>query len=65
MDNTEWIARGSARLHGQWLSLSREQRDEVASDLWIDLRWQTIEPETAVLQWLRQGIPLQEPTDVR
>ncbi len=57
MDHIEWIARCSARLHAQWPRLAREQRDEVAHDLWSDRRWQQSEPEVAVVEWLRQGIP--------
>lgn len=57
MDPVEWITRCSARLHAQWPRLGREQRDEVARDLWSDRRWHQIEPEAAVAEWLRQGIP--------
>jgi hypothetical protein len=58
METTEWVARCSARLHAQWPRLQREQRDEVARDLWNDQRWQHSEPEVAVVEWLRQGIPV-------
>jgi len=58
MDTNEWVARCSARLHAQWPRLHREQRDEVARDLWNDQRWQQSEPEVAVVEWLRQGIPV-------
>jgi len=57
MDYIEWIARCSARLHAQWPRLAREQRDEVARDLWSEGRWRQSEPEIAVVEWLRQGIP--------
>lgn len=57
METSEWIARCSARLHAQWPRLHRDQRDEVARDLWHDQRWQQSEPEVAVVEWLRQGIP--------
>lgn len=57
MDNVEWIARCSARLHAQWPRLARAERDEVARDLWSELRWQQSEPEAAVVEWLGQGIP--------
>jgi hypothetical protein len=57
METNEWVARCSARLHAQWPRLHREQRDEVARDLWHEPRWQQIEPEVAVVEWLRQGIP--------
>ncbi len=58
MDNMEWIARCSARLHAQWPRLAREQRDEVARDLLSERRWQQCEPEAAVVEWLSQGIPV-------
>jgi hypothetical protein len=57
MDQIEWTVRCSARLHAQWPRLAREQRDEVAAELWVHPRWQALEPETAVVEWLRQGIP--------
>ena len=58
LETNEWIARCSARLHAQWPRLQREQRDEVARDLWHDQRWQQSEPEVAVVEWLSQGIPV-------
>ena len=57
METTEWVAKCSARLHAQWPRLHRDQRDKVAQDLWNDLRWQQIEPEVAVVEWLRQDLP--------
>lgn len=57
MESSEWVARCSARLHAQWPRLHRDQRDEVASDLFSEQRWQLMEPEAAVVEWLRQGIP--------
>ena len=57
MDRNEWITRCSARLHAQWPRLRREQRDEVASELHAEDRWNRLEPECAVVEWLRQGIP--------
>jgi hypothetical protein len=57
MDQTEWVARCSARLHAQWPRLLREQRDEAARELWVQERWRVCEPEEAACEWLRQGIP--------
>jgi hypothetical protein len=65
MDTAEWQIRCSARLHAQWPRLHREQRDEVAADLWNDPRWQGMEPELAVVAWLSQGIPTQGHSDAR
>ena len=47
MDPNEWRLRCSARLHAQWPSLTREQRDEVAGELWAQPRWCELEPEAA------------------
>jgi hypothetical protein len=60
MGKIEWITRCSARLHAQWPRLRREQRDEVASELHANERWQQLEPESAAVEWLRQGIPSPE-----
>jgi hypothetical protein len=57
MDEAEWVARCSARLHAQWPRLCRELRDETAKELWLEARWRTQEPEHAAVEWLRQGIP--------
>lgn len=57
MNASEWVARCSARLHAQWPRLQREQRDEVASEIQRDSRWQQLEPERAAVEWLRQGMP--------
>ena len=62
MDTNEWVARCSARLHAQWPRVPREQRDEVATEILRDRRWQQAEPERAAVEWLRQGIPEAEPT---
>lgn len=57
MDAIEWQLRCSARLHAQWPRLARGQRDEVAVELWNEQRWREMEPEVAVVEWLRLGIP--------
>jgi hypothetical protein len=57
MDDKEWIARCSARLHAQWPRLDRRQRDEAASELAREEHWRHMEPEQAAADWLRQGIP--------
>ena len=56
MDAQEWVARCSARLHAKWPRLHQDMREEVAADLWNDTRWQQMEPEIAVVEWLRQGV---------
>ncbi len=57
MTPTEWKLRCSARLHARWPSLTREQRDEVADELWAQPRWRALEPEAAVAEWLRPVLP--------
>jgi hypothetical protein len=57
MSKEEWICRCSARLHAQWPSVSRQQRDETAAELWVNDRWRGREPEEAAVEWVRQGIP--------
>ena len=56
-DEREWVTRCSARLHAQWPRIGREQRDELAQELWADAHWRGIEPEQAAAEWLRQGMP--------
>jgi hypothetical protein len=57
MDELEWVARCSARLHAQWPRIGRPDRDEVARQLFDDERWRAKEPEEAALEWVRQGSP--------
>ena len=57
MEKQEWIARCSARLREQWPRLALEQLQEVAEQLHDNTQRQLEEPEHAVVQWLRQGIP--------
>jgi hypothetical protein len=57
MDEQEWVARCSARLHAQWPRLQRQQRDEAAKELWLKEDLRSHEPEDAAVKWLRQGIP--------
>ena len=61
MNAQEWVARCSARLHAKWPRLQQDMRDEVAADLWNDARWQRMEPELAVVEWLRQGAGSERP----
>ncbi len=64
MNEHEWVARCSARLHAQWPRLQREQRDEVAAEIHSNAHWQQLEPERAAVEWLRQGIPADARGDV-
>lgn len=60
MDVAEWVTRFSARLHAQWPRIGREQRDEVARELQQDPQWAALEPEVAVVQWLKHGVAVRE-----
>ena len=53
----EWLARCAVRLHAQWPRIGREQRDELARELWLEPRWRQLDPEVAAREWLLQGIP--------
>ena len=57
MEEEEWVVRCSARLQARWPRIERPQGDEVAAELRRDSRWRELEPEQAVVEWLRQGIP--------
>lgn len=63
MEANEWVARCSARLHAQWPRVLQEQRDEVAAEIQRDGRWQALEPERAAVEWLRQGILVDGPSE--
>jgi hypothetical protein len=64
IESKEWVARCSARLHAQWPSVPRDQRDELAQQLWTSERWAAMDPEVAAVTWLRQGIPAGVERDV-
>ena len=53
----EWVTRFSARLHAQWPRIGREQRDELATELWAVAHLRNMEPEKEAVEWLRQGMP--------
>jgi hypothetical protein len=57
VNGREWIIRCAARLHAQWPCIGREQRNELASEPCAEGHWQSIEPEQAAIEWLRQGMP--------
>lgn len=52
-----WVARCALRLREEWPRLAGSDLAEVAEQIWTDARWRELEPETAAVQWLRQGIP--------
>jgi hypothetical protein len=52
----EWIDRCSQRLHEHWHTVETAQLDDVAIDLWRDLRLRSLPPEEAAVEWLKQGV---------
>lgn len=52
----EWIERCAARLHQQWRSVEPARLDDLAVELWSDARWNTLAPERAAVEWLKQGV---------
>lgn len=46
----------SARLHAQRRRSPRKQRDELAAEVHHEPRWQQLDPESAAVEWLGQGI---------
>lgn len=52
----QWIDRCAARLREQWRSVEAARLDDLAVELWSDPRWNTLAPEAAAVEWLRQGV---------
>jgi hypothetical protein len=57
MNDREWVARCSARLHALWPSVPRDQLDEVAEEIRLRALRQLDEPERAATDWLTLGVP--------
>lgn len=57
MDQQEWIARCSARLHAQWPTVPADQLTEVAAEIQLRVQQQLADPQCAAVEWLRQGMP--------
>jgi len=56
-DEREWsrVARRGCTRSGHALGAS--SGDELATELWADTHWRSIEHEQAAVEWLRQGMP--------
>lgn len=52
----DWIDRCAARLREQWRSVEAARLDDLAVELWSDRRWNVLPPETAAVEWLKQGV---------
>ena len=52
MDRLTWIAACAHRLQRQWRTVSPEQLEEVAGDLWNDHRLRDLGPMRAAEEWL-------------
>jgi hypothetical protein len=58
MDQQEWIARCSERLHAQWPTVPADQLVEVAAEIQSRVQRQLDDPHCAAVEWLRQGMPV-------
>ena len=64
----EWIAIAAHRLQHRWRTVDPEQLDEVAGELWHDVRLRELEPNQAIDAWLTPlapsaGVPSKESED--
>lgn len=57
LPDRNWIAKCSARLQLQWRTVSPDQLDDLANDLWGDVELRALPPERAAVAWLSRGIP--------
>lgn len=57
MDVLDWLHRCAARLGEQWPRADGIELADTARDLWLEPRWRGLGPESAAVEWLRQGIP--------
>ncbi len=53
---SEWIERCAVRLHEHWRSVDAARLDDLAVELWSEARWNSLPPETAAVEWLKQGV---------
>jgi hypothetical protein len=53
VNEQEWVARCSARLHEKWPRVPEEQLREVALEIKQEVERQLSEPERAAAEWLR------------
>jgi hypothetical protein len=63
MTSEQWIFRCAQQLHQQWPRVDRSDLEHVASSLWNEPRWQSIEPSAAAIAWIAQGIPHPVPAE--
>ena len=52
LTEAQWIAIAAHRLQHRWRSINPGQLDDLAADLWQDERLRSLEPATAVDEWL-------------
>jgi hypothetical protein len=48
-----WIAACAHRLQQQWRTVDPAQLEEVAGDLWQDVRLRALPPAEAAVEWLK------------
>ncbi len=56
MSTEEWVWRCAQRLRQQWPTLAIADLEETAEQLSRVVRWRTMPPEKAAVEWLRQGV---------
>jgi hypothetical protein len=54
----QWIAIAAHRLQHRWRSINPGQLDEVAAELWQDEYLKSLDPSTAIDEWLMPIVDL-------
>jgi len=57
MTSEQWTSRCAEQLLQQWPRVDRSDLEHLASALWTEPRWQSMEPSAAAIEWIAQGIP--------
>lgn len=57
MTSEQWTLRCAEQLLQQWPRVDRSDLEHLASTLWKEPRWQSMEPSAAAIAWIEQGIP--------
>ena len=57
MTSEQWTLRCAEPLLQQWPRVDRTDLEHLASALWTEPRWQSMEPSAAAIAWIAKGIP--------
>lgn len=52
MTPSQWIAKCGEKLHERWHTVETAQLEEVAVDIWRDVKLREMTPEEAAVVWL-------------